>query len=274
MSKLEDREFYVYEHWRPDTGLPFYVGKGKGTRAFSARRGRHHRNVVGKLKRLGFAVEVRKVFTHLDEETAFILEKAQIAYWRFRGIKLANLTDGGEGSSGFRPSKEVVQRRNASIRKAHTAPSVKEKKSLAARRKLAEPGVLENRVAAMNTTEAKAKGSATYARLLASSPEVKARLIAVLNRPDVVAKRIAAATARFATEEFKEKRRVKIKARFKNDPEYKASIVIGLKRIASTPELLAKRNAAIKAALNRPEVKEKFRALMKLRLEAKQKCFV
>lgn len=25
--------FYVYEHWRPDTDMPFYVGKGTGGRA-------------------------------------------------------------------------------------------------------------------------------------------------------------------------------------------------------------------------------------------------
>jgi hypothetical protein len=28
------KAFYVYEHWRPDVDLPFYVGKGKGGRAW------------------------------------------------------------------------------------------------------------------------------------------------------------------------------------------------------------------------------------------------
>ena len=26
-------DFYVYEHWRPDLNVPFYVGKGKNGRA-------------------------------------------------------------------------------------------------------------------------------------------------------------------------------------------------------------------------------------------------
>jgi hypothetical protein len=30
----------VYEHWRPDTGEIFYVGKGKGRRAFELKWGR------------------------------------------------------------------------------------------------------------------------------------------------------------------------------------------------------------------------------------------
>lgn len=30
--------FYVYEHWRPDTGVCFYVGKGKEKRAWDMKR--------------------------------------------------------------------------------------------------------------------------------------------------------------------------------------------------------------------------------------------
>ena len=34
-------KFYVYEHWRPDRGECFYVGKGHGRRAYDMRRGRN-----------------------------------------------------------------------------------------------------------------------------------------------------------------------------------------------------------------------------------------
>ena len=55
------REFYVYEHWRPDTGACFYVGKGNGDRAFRVKknRNRHHANIVAKLEKDSLQVEVR-----------------------------------------------------------------------------------------------------------------------------------------------------------------------------------------------------------------------
>lgn len=47
-------KFYVYEHWRPDKDICFYVGKGKGRRAnVMYGRGSHHERIQAKLKRLG-----------------------------------------------------------------------------------------------------------------------------------------------------------------------------------------------------------------------------
>lgn len=93
--------FYVYEHWRPDRDEPFYVGKGRGGRAnMMARRNRHHKAIQAKLHRLGLAVEVRIIASNLTEEEAFDLEKKQIAFYLKNGIDLANMTIGGEGSTG------------------------------------------------------------------------------------------------------------------------------------------------------------------------------
>ena len=90
--------FYVYEHWRPDKDTCFYVGKGKGTRAFSFKqRNQHHRGICKKLARLGMCVEVRMVSSALSEDDAYDLEKARIKFWRASGVELANKTDGGEG---------------------------------------------------------------------------------------------------------------------------------------------------------------------------------
>lgn len=103
--------FYVYEHWRPDKGVCFYVGKGHGNRSnIFADRNPFHRNVRAKLSRLGMCIEVRMVHCELDEETAFAIERERIAFWRSLGIKLTNLTDGGEGPSGFVPSEETRSR--------------------------------------------------------------------------------------------------------------------------------------------------------------------
>ena len=94
--------FYVYEHWRPDTDLPFYVGKGKGRRAYKFKnRNKHHQNIVNKLSELGMCVEVKLIASSLTEGEAFAIEKERISMWRDLGVSLCNKTDGGDGISGF-----------------------------------------------------------------------------------------------------------------------------------------------------------------------------
>ena len=63
-------KFYVYEHWRPDINMPFYVGKGSGNRAFRLKknRNRHFRNIVSKLEKQGLCVEI----THPPRLTTFL----------------------------------------------------------------------------------------------------------------------------------------------------------------------------------------------------------
>jgi hypothetical protein len=100
--------FYVYEHWRLDRDECFYVGKGRGGRAYSMKdRNRHHQAIVAKLSRTGSAFEVRIVASCLSEPEAFELERERIAFWRSSGVDLTNLTNGGEGISGFRHSEET-----------------------------------------------------------------------------------------------------------------------------------------------------------------------
>lgn len=101
-------EFYVYEHWRPDTDVCFYVGKGKGRRAYRFGREGYHGRVLAKLAKLGLAAEVRIVAGGLPEDEAFALERERIAFWRNVSVRLANATDGGEGLSN--PSPEVREK--------------------------------------------------------------------------------------------------------------------------------------------------------------------
>jgi hypothetical protein len=91
--------FYVYEHIRLDTNTVFYVGKGKGRRCFEAkRRNQHWKCIVAKAG--GF--DVRVVVDKVDEELAFLAEQELITKLKLQGVSLANLTDGGEGASGYR----------------------------------------------------------------------------------------------------------------------------------------------------------------------------
>ena len=103
--------FYVYEHWRLDRDECFYVGKGKGGRAYSMKdRNKHHRAICAKLNRIGSAFEIKIVASGLSEQEAFVLECEQIAFWRNAGCDLTNLTNGGEGISGFKHSVETRQK--------------------------------------------------------------------------------------------------------------------------------------------------------------------
>src|ERR1035437_7660606 len=82
--------FYVYEHWRPDTDMCFWVGKGHGKRAHKLKRNHYYNNVVKKLAKNGMCIEVRMVSSGLSEGDAFSLEKERISFWRSQGKKLAN----------------------------------------------------------------------------------------------------------------------------------------------------------------------------------------
>ena len=101
-------KFYVYEHWRLDRDECFYVGKGFGGRAYDMKRSRnkHHQAIMLKMSRIGSSVEVRIVADGLDENRAFEIEKERIKFWRNAGIDIVNLTDGGDGTSGFKYSEE------------------------------------------------------------------------------------------------------------------------------------------------------------------------
>jgi hypothetical protein len=114
--------FYVYEHWRLDRDECFYVGKGKGRRAY-ARGGRntHWHNIVNKLERIGSGYEVRLVATALTENDAFALEAERISFWKDK-VDLCNKTDGGDGVSGLVMSDES---RKKMSEKAKGRPGVK-----------------------------------------------------------------------------------------------------------------------------------------------------
>jgi len=89
--------YYVYKHKKADTNEVFYVGKGKHNRAFvSSKRNPYWKNIVAKH---GFAIEF--VAKNLDEELAFLVEAETINLYKRLNIRLSNMTDGGEGASGY-----------------------------------------------------------------------------------------------------------------------------------------------------------------------------
>jgi hypothetical protein len=107
---MSDPIFCVYEHWRLDTNVCFYVGKGKGKRPWNFKRNFHYNNIVSKLNLSGINVDVRIIKTGLSEESALQFEVERIAHWRSLGADLTNYTDGGDGVSGLKHSDETRQK--------------------------------------------------------------------------------------------------------------------------------------------------------------------
>jgi hypothetical protein len=167
--------YYVYEHWRLDRDECFYVGKGKGSRAYSMKdRNRHHQAICAKLNRIGSAFEVRIVDSGLFEQDAFDLECERIAFWRNFGCDLTNLTNGGEGISGFKHSDETRQKLS-DLNKGNP-PTFKGKKHTdETKRALSE--IAKKRGAPKLTKEQQEKASAWH-RGRKRSPETCAKISA------------------------------------------------------------------------------------------------
>lgn len=110
--------YYTYLHRRASDGKPFYIGKGFCRRAWSAQnRNQHWRRTTAKH---GLKVDVLAQWK--TEAEAFEHEKFLIWCFRDMGCNLVNMTDGGEGQSGWIPSQETRQRISAANKGRRNSP--------------------------------------------------------------------------------------------------------------------------------------------------------
>ena len=128
---------YVYELQYPN-GTPFYVGHGKGNRCYvhlsdyDPSTNELKKNIINKIRNLGQEPMVRKLFENLYEDEAKILEILLIKYYGRRDIKtgiLANLTDGGEGCSGYKASQETRKKQSEKRKLRITTEDTRKKMS-------------------------------------------------------------------------------------------------------------------------------------------------
>lgn len=119
---MEDKSFYVYLHIRLDNNTTFYVGKGKRNRDLIPDRNKHHDNIIKHLRKYNNDYAVVRILDNLTEDESLFYEREIIEYLVFDcgyGIDinghnnynhslphLTNKTWGGEGSSGYRHTKE------------------------------------------------------------------------------------------------------------------------------------------------------------------------
>lgn len=100
-DSMSSSDYYTYLH-RTSSGQVFYVGKGRGKRAFS----RHSRNPwwVHVINKHGLRVEV--VLSDVGEADALAHERFLVASFRVLGARLVNMTEGGDSA----PSKSIEVR--------------------------------------------------------------------------------------------------------------------------------------------------------------------
>ena len=104
--------YYTYAYLRED-GTPYYVGKGKGDRAYRK---------VG--KPCATPKDKSKIIylkTNLTEEQSFNHERYMIFILGRKDLGtgiLLNKSDGGEGASGCIPSEETRRKRSAKMKEA------------------------------------------------------------------------------------------------------------------------------------------------------------
>lgn len=117
--------FCTYAHTKPD-GTIFYIGKGSHSRAHSAKgRNFHWNNIV---KKYGdFGVDI--LANWKTEEEAFSHEILLISCFRDMGYVLANISEGGLGSKGFRHTEKfkISAKKRALKNNPMSNPKIKEK---------------------------------------------------------------------------------------------------------------------------------------------------
>lgn len=154
--------FYVYLHKRQSDGIVFYVGKGRGKRAYYFHERNDHWHKT--FNKHGCDVEIAK--SGLSECEAFDLERVLIT--KFKSEKLCNKTDGGEGLSGYRFTEAQKNRLSESHKGYIPTEETRAKMSEANKGRKNPPHV---RV----MISERMKGN-DFGRLRAITPELRAKL--------------------------------------------------------------------------------------------------
>jgi hypothetical protein len=121
--------FYIYAYLRAD-GTPYYIGKGKGSRAWI----QHSIKGKGAHTPKDY-LRIVVCESNLSEVGAFALERRYIRWWGRKDLGtgiLQNMSDGGQGTSGVKKtvSEETKRKIGSANRGRVQSPEERAKRSL------------------------------------------------------------------------------------------------------------------------------------------------
>jgi hypothetical protein len=95
----------IYQHRRADNGQIFYVGKASNPYRKLKTQNRNSRwhQIVNEAG--GFTAE--EIVSNVDEDLSLLAEQEYIDKLKKLGLPICNLTTGGQGRSGWKPSEET-----------------------------------------------------------------------------------------------------------------------------------------------------------------------
>lgn len=113
--------FYLYHHIRLDKNEVFYIGISRHNKRYKYKRAaqKDKRNPIWKniVAKTDFKYEIL-----LESDDISVIKAKEIEliakYGKIRDCtgSLANITDGGEGTFGYKPSKEVLEKQSARMK--------------------------------------------------------------------------------------------------------------------------------------------------------------
>lgn len=125
-------DFYVYIHRKKTTKEVFYVGKGKGNRAYvKSRRSTYWKNIANKH---GYIVEFVENGTGLQEWYALELEQNLISFYGRKNTSdgsLVNLCDGGDVTTDYKHTQEAKNKITKALIGRQVSSETRRKISLA-----------------------------------------------------------------------------------------------------------------------------------------------
>ena len=152
-------DFYVYAYLRQD-GTPYYIGKGKGNRAF--RKDKNEIKLPKDPSRIIF------IETNLSEIGAFALERMMIRWYGRKdngtGI-LRNMTDGGDGVAGLVVSQETRDKLSVARKGKPHSEEHKRNNAEARRGKSRPPHTEETRKKMSESKKGKSKSEETRKKM-------------------------------------------------------------------------------------------------------------
>lgn len=168
--------FYVYRYIDPVRNVAIYVGKGKNGRMFDHLKRKDIHPLVRKLqkmKSLGIEPLIDKIIDGVDEELALLVEMEAISKYGRKDLgtgTLLNLTNGGEGTSGYvyteshrqkisdgRKGKTFTEKTKRAIAESNRVAHLGKKLSDIHKQKISESKIGKSIVLPPVTSETKAK---------------------------------------------------------------------------------------------------------------------